>query len=117
MNAYKLEFYGKMTKVVANTLALVAVAVGMYQASYYPDTFFVVFSQWFFALLAGILALSWVSLRVLRQRYPVDDDGGLQSLSVVELPRHGPRLVRWEVLYSPSRQRREMSEALRACNA
>lgn len=113
MNSYKREVYEKAIKVAANGLVLASVALGMYQASRVPETFLAVFSQWFFAMLAGILFLSWLSLRVLRKRYPVEESTDLRLLSVVDLPRHGPQLVRWRVLYSPSQRRREASESLR----
>lgn len=113
MNSYKRDVYGKFIKVAANGLVLASVALGMYQASRVPDTFLAVFSQWFFAMLAVILLLSWASLRVVRSCYPVEESTDLGQLSVVELPHRGPRLVRWRVLYSPSQRRREASEAMR----
>lgn len=114
MNAYKHEVYGKVIKVAANALVLTAVAVGMYQASHTPDTFLAVFCQWFFTMLAGILGLSWMSMRVVRKCYPFEEQNNIADLSVVDLPRRGPRLVRWNVLYSPNQHRRAMSEALRS---
>lgn len=111
MNSYKRDVYGKAIKVAANGLVLAAVAVGMYQASYFPETFLAVFCQWFFAMLAGILGLCWLSMRTLRHRYPVEEHADLSLLSVVNLPRQGPRLVQWHVLYSPSQRRREASAA------
>lgn len=114
MNSYKRDIYGKIIKVVGNVLVLAAVAVGMYQASYVPESFLAVFSQWFFSILAAILVFCWLSMRALRRRYPVEENTDLRLLSVVDLPRRGPRLVRWHVLYSPSQQRREASKAFQS---
>ena len=103
MNAYKLELYGKMVNLGANLMVLAAVALGMYQASFAPDAFLSVFSQWFFAQLLAVLALTWLAHRTLRRCFPVEAQKDLRHMSVVHLPRRGPQLVSWRVLHAPGR--------------
>ena len=106
MNAYNVELARRGIQIFANVLVLAAVAVGMYQASFFPDETLSVFCKWFFSLLAGILLLTWLAVRLLRRLWPVDAAQDLAHCSVVDLPGKGARLVRWKVLSPPPERAR-----------
>ena len=95
MNSYRQSLYSGIIRVAANALMVAAVFLGMYQSSRSGGASELVFCAWFFGVTAPTWACAFWLTRRVRQLYPAE----FQSL--VELPRLGQRLVRWQVADTP----------------
>lgn len=91
MNSYRQSLYSGIIRVAANALMVAAVFLGMYQSSRSGGASELVFCAWFFGVTVPAWACAFWLTRKIRQLYPAE----FQSL--VELPRLGQRLVRWQV--------------------
>jgi len=91
MNSYRQTLYSGIIRVAANAIMVAAVFVGMYQSARSAGASELVFCAWFFGITVPTWAGAFWLTRQVRRKYPAE----FQSL--VELPRLGQRLVRWQV--------------------
>ena len=91
MNSYKQSLYVGIIRVVANVLMLCALFFAMFMASRSQMGSLAAFSLYFFGITIPVWMLAFYATRRVREYFHADD------MSVVDLPRIGRCLVRWEI--------------------
>ena len=91
MNCYKQSLYVGIIRVVANVLMLCALFFAMFIASHSQMGSFATFCLYFFGITIPVWMLAFYAIRKVRERFRADD------MSVVDLPRLGRCLVRWQI--------------------
>ena len=91
MNSYKQSLYVGIIRIAANILMLCALFFAMFMASRSQMGSLTAFSIYFFGITIPVWMLAFYGTRKVREHYRADD------MSVVELPRLGRRLVRWQI--------------------
>lgn len=98
MNSYKQSLYSVLLRVMANLLMVGAVFLAMYRAARGPSSE-ITFCLWFFGITVPLWAGALYLDRMIKRRFPAEQE------SLIDLPRQGPRLVRWRVLEASKRSR------------
>lgn len=91
MNCYKQSLYVGIIRVVANVLMLCALFFAMFMASHSPMSSLATFCMYFFGITIPVWVLAFFCIRKVRVHFRADD------MSVVDLPRLGRCLVRWQI--------------------
>ena len=91
MNSYKQGLYVGIIRIVANIVMLCALFFAMFMASHSQMSSLSTFCLYFFGVTIPAWVLAFYGIRKVREYYRADD------MSVVELPRLGRCLVRWQI--------------------
>ncbi len=91
MNSYKQSLYVGSIRVVANVLMLCALFLAMFMASHSQTGSLSEFCLYFFGITIPVWILAFYAIRRVREYFHADD------MSVVDLPRLGRCLVRWQI--------------------
>ena len=96
VNCYKQSLYVGFIRIAANIAMLCALFFAMYVAAHSQMGSLSAFCLYFFGITIPVWMLSFYAIRKVREHYHADD------MSVVELPRIGRRLVRWQIRETPT---------------